>query len=159
MHIEEKDVYFHELDTSKIVDATVILDIDGTITCSSHTKIDEKVRQKIRCLEERNSVYVFSNNHNKERSRKIAHDLKLPYIASPHKKPNKKVLSFIEGYTCPVVVIGDKYLTDTLFAQFIDARHIRVRRYKCATDSFMDRIGCLFDDAVYAVAKLLHLVS
>ncbi|MEA3322695.1 MAG: hypothetical protein U9Q12_00565 [Patescibacteria group bacterium] len=158
MHIEEKNIFFHELDVNNIFDTTVILDIDGTLTCSSKKDIDENVIGVIRKLQEKNAVYVFSNNYDGKRSREIAVSLDLPYIESPHKKPSKKILKYIDE-TCSVVAIGDKYLTDGLFAQFAGARHIRVKRYRCEDDSLADKLACLLDDVMYAIARLLHIVN
>jgi predicted HAD superfamily phosphohydrolase YqeG len=156
MSKEQKDIFFHEIDVSKIHNSTVILDIDGTLACSSKKDIQQKVINVIRALQKTNVVYVFSNNYDGIRSRKIASSLKLPYIESPHKKPSKKILHYIEE-TCPVVAIGDKYLTDGLFAQRIGARYIKVKRYRCKKDSLADKMACILDDVVYAVAKFLQI--
>ncbi|XLQ20417.1 MAG: hypothetical protein ACKUBY_01390 [Candidatus Moraniibacteriota bacterium] len=159
MIIKQKDIFFHEIDYSEINDSIVILDIDGTLACSSKKTIDENVLVIIRKLQKNNSVYVFSNNYNGVRSREIAKSINLPYIESPYKKPNKKVLHYIDGDICDVVTIGDKYLTDGLFAQFIKAEHIRVKRYRCKEDSIADKLACCLDDIVYFFAKSVRLVK
>ena len=94
MFIEDKNIFFHDLNVDNIFDTTVILDIDGTLTCSSKKEIDENVIKVIRELQKQNTVYVFSNNYNGKRSREIAKSIDLPYIESPHKKPNKKILKY-----------------------------------------------------------------
>lgn len=154
--IEEN--FFHQIATDSIYDSVVILDIDGTLTCSSKIEIATEVVSVIRKLQKRNAVYVFSNNYNGERSRKIATQLELPYIEAPHKKPNKRILDYIDTGTCPVVAVGDKYLTDGLFAQFTRAKHVRVKRYRCASDSVFDKVSCFFDDSIYFLAKLFRFV-
>ncbi len=151
--------FFHDVSTDAISDSVVILDIDGTLTCSSSMHINDRVREKIRELKKTNAVYIFSNNYDGERSRIIAHDLGLPYIEAPHKKPNKKILNYIERGTSPVVAIGDKFLTDGLFAHFSRATHIRVRRYRCSADSVWDRLACIFDDCAYFIAHLVGLTK
>lgn len=158
MKVREEN-FFHEIAIGSISDSIVILDIDGTLTCSSRCSIDKRVLDVVQVLQENNTVYVFSNNYNGARSRKIAADLNLPYIESPHKKPNRRVLNYIAERGCPVVAIGDKYLTDGLLAQFAQAHHIRVKRYRCKDDSFVDRAACLFDDCVYFFARLLRLTK
>ena len=45
-------------------------------------------------------------------------------------------------------MIGDKFLTDELFAVFAGARYVRVQRYACRGDSLFARVGCVFDDMV-----------
>ncbi|PID51925.1 MAG: hypothetical protein CR972_04440 [Candidatus Moraniibacteriota bacterium] len=154
----KQEKFFHQIVTKDIFDSVVILDIDGTVTCSSQTEICPEVVAVIRKLQERNAVYIFSNNYNGKRSRIIAKKLQLPYIEAPHKKPNKKILNYIDTGTCTVVAIGDKYLTDGLFAQFAKTKHIRVKRYRCKEDSLFDKASCLFDDCVYKLAKLFRCV-
>ncbi len=157
MKIKKLDIFFHELNVDDIYNMTVILDIDGTLVCSSEKKVNKAVIKIIRKLQEQNALYIFSNNYNWKRSREIANDLSLPYINSPHKKPNKKILKYIDA-TCPIVVIGDKYLTDGLFAQFIEAKHIYIKRYRCKKDSMLDKFTCFLDDLVYVIVKILHIV-
>lgn len=154
-----KDIFFHQITTEMIIRSVVILDIDGTLTCSSRCDIDDKVLYVIRELQKKNTVYIFSNNYNGTRSRNIAHDLNLPYIEAPHKKPNKKILDYIDTGTSPVIAIGDKYLTDGLFAHFIGAHYIRVRRYRAIEDSYIDKATCLFDDCVYMIARFLRVTK
>jgi len=158
MFIEDKSIFFHELDTDSIVDSVVILDIDGTLTCSSQRVVRQEVITVIRALQQRNTVYAFSNNYDGKKSREIAKSIDVPYIDAPHKKPNKKILKYIDE-TCPAVAIGDKYLTDGLFAQFIGAHHIRVKRYRCKGDSVADKMACFIDDIAYAIAKFFHIVT
>jgi predicted HAD superfamily phosphohydrolase YqeG len=150
--------FFHEMNVAAIRDAVVILDIDGTLTCSSCMYVEDRVRTVIALIRQHNAVYVFSNNYNNARSRRIAADLDLAYIESPHKKPNTKILKYIDEKTAPMIAIGDKYLTDGLFAYFINAQHIRVRRYHCANDSIFDKTACLFDDVMYRIARMIGVV-
>ncbi len=151
--------FFHELHVESIEGSIIVLDIDGTIMCSSSKIVDQSVKDVIKLLQQKNTVYVFSNNFNGQRSRMIAKQLQLPYIESPYKKPHKKILNYIEHAMTPIVTIGDKYLTDGLFAQFIHAKHIRVSRYRCAKDSFADRSACAFDDCVYFGARICGFVK
>lgn len=157
MYIEEGK-YFHELHVASLTGAVVILDIDGTLTCSSSMHVSDAVRDTISRFQKENVVYIFSNNYNGQRSRAIAQDLGLPYIEAPHKKPNKKILHYIDHGTAPIIAIGDKYLTDGLFAQFTRVRHIRVRRYRCPQDSLVDRAACVFDDIMYRIARMAGVV-
>jgi predicted HAD superfamily phosphohydrolase YqeG len=159
MKIEQKNIFFHELNIDEISGMTVILDIDGTLTCSSQKNVSQRVIKIIRLLEQKNAVYAFSNNYNGHRSREIAKNINVPYIESPHKKPNKKVLNYIDGEVYDVVAIGDKYLTDGLFAQSIGAKHIKVYRYRCSSDSVADKLACLLDDLVYFCVKYLGIVK
>lgn len=151
--------FFHELSVESFSDTVIIIDIDGTLACSSSLNVDARACAVIRQLQERNTVYAFSNNYNGSRSREIAEMLQLPYIEAPHKKPNKKILRYIDIGTSPVIAIGDKFLTDGLFAYFIKAEYIRVQRYRCENDTTIDKLACMLDDCAYGLACILGLVQ
>lgn len=151
--------FFHELSVESFSDMVIIIDIDGTLACSSSLEVDARARVVIGQLQERNTVYAFSNNYNGSRSRHIAKMLQLPYIEAPHKKPNKRILHYIDIGTSPVIAIGDKFLTDGLFAYFIKAKYIRVKRYRCDGDTALDRLACIVDDCVYGLVCVLGLVE
>jgi len=157
MNNKEERKYFHEIDANAIKNTIVIIDIDGTVVCSSRSDASDEVRHTVRALEENNTVYAFSNNFNGTRSRAVAKDLGLPYIESPYRKPNPKIINYIKKNKEQLVMIGDKYLTDYLFARFAGGTCIHVRRYTCASDRAASRAACLLDDAVYAVAKLFRI--
>lgn len=158
MQKEQENKYFHEIDTEAITDAVVILDVDSTLVCSSQREISEAVRDMVRALQEKNTVYIFSNNFDKSRGPAIAKSLNVPYINAPHRKPNKKILNYIKEIDQEIVVIGDKYLTDELFARFSGGTFIRVQSYRCDSDHWTSHAATIFDDAVYALARLLRIV-
>lgn len=158
MNNKEERKYFHEIDADAIKDTIVIIDIDGTVVCSSRSDASDDVHRKVRVLEANNTVYAFSNNFNGTRSRAVAKDLGISYIESPYHKPNPKIIDYIKKDKRELVMIGDKYLTDQLFARFTGGRFIHVRRYECDSDSWVSRTACLFDDAIYALAKLFRIV-
>ncbi len=147
------------MQTADIWDAVVIVDIDGTLVCSSRSTVSPRVAAVVRALQQHNAVYLFSNSYNQKRSRAIAHALGVPYIPAPHKKPRAKILTYIPHRPHKrIVVIGDKYLTDGLFARFIGATYIRVARYRCPDDSLFDKANCLCDDVVYTVLRWIGVV-
>lgn len=155
--MKEEKKYFHEIDAAEISDSIVIIDIDGTVVCSSRSDASDAVRKVVYALKEKNTVYAFSNNFNGKRSRAVAKDLDIPYIASPYRKPNPKIIDYIKKDKQELVMIGDKYLTDHLFARFAAGRFIHVRRYTCKSDHLASRAACLLDDTVYAIAKVIRV--
>lgn len=159
MDVVDRGKFFHEIPTESLVGSVVVLDIDGTITCSSQMCVRDSVRAKVAQICEKNTVYIFSNNFNGVRSRQIARDLGIAYIEAPHKKPSTKILRYIDHGVSPIVTIGDKFLTDELFARFAKVSYLRVRRYRCANDSLWDRLACGIDDLSYVIARILRLTK
>lgn len=118
--------YFRDLDITHFKGAQVIVDIDGTIVEDGGVLVRNPEKEVIRKLHQIGAVYLCSNG-NIERTKRVAHDLGVLYIDTHHKKPNKKA-----GATLPHahkrVVIGDKVLTDGLFALNLGATFVQVLR-------------------------------
>ena len=146
------------LDVRGLRDATVILDIDGTITGDGQVVFSDTVFAKIRELASRNVVYVFSNHPNNNRNRIVASRVGCALIETPHRKPNPKVLCGLppDHRAQPLVVIGDKIMVDGLFAWRIGARFIRVRRVRSTLDRRSVRATYLLDDVVGAIGAIFR---
>lgn len=124
--MRDEKKHFHEIDVNMIKNKIVIIDIDGTLVCPSGSDPSDAVHEKVRELEGHNTVYAFSNNFNGTRSRAVADKLGLAYIESPFRKPNPKIINYIKKGEQKLVMIGDKYLTDHLFAHFAKGEFIHV---------------------------------
>ena len=143
--------FLHNLDPHTITHCRIIVDIDGTVTCPSRERVHADVVAVVRALQRTNDVFLFSNNFDGARSRRIAAALGVPYVEASCRKPRRAVADTLPASARPLVVIGDKFLTDELFAVFTGARYVRVRRYACREDSLFARAGCLFDDVMRAL--------
>lgn len=144
------------LDVRGLRDATVILDIDGTITGDGQVVFSDTVFAKIRELASRNAVYVFSNHRNNTRNRIAASRLGCALIETLHRKPNPKVLCGLppDHRARPLVVIGDKIIVDGVFAWRIGARFIQVGRVRSASDARLVRAAYLLDDLVAVIGSI-----
>ncbi len=140
--------YFHNIDPERFARCRIIVDIDGTLTCPSRDDVRDDVMAVLHALQRANDVVLFSNNFDGARSRRIAASLSVPYLDASCRKPRRAVADALPPSDRPIVVIGDKFLTDELFAVFVGARYVRVRRYMCRNDSLFARVGCVFDDVV-----------
>ena len=140
--------FLHNLDPQTIQHHRIIVDIDGTVTCPSQEHVHADVVAVIHALQRTNEVFLFSNNFDGARSRRIAAAMGVPYVETPYRKPRRAVLAALPPSQRPLAVIGDKFLTDELFAVFAGARYVRVQRYACRGDSLFARVGCVFDDMV-----------
>lgn len=136
---------------------TVILDIDGTITADGQVECSSGVLATLRDLAARNNVYLGSNHQNRARNRAIARRIGCFCIETPHLKPNSKVFEAIPAChrTQPIVVIGDKYLVDGLFARRIGALFIKVGRITSTDDRTFVKVAYFLDDLVSTIAGWL----
>lgn len=144
--------YFFEIDSVPISEKVILLDIDGTIASDDNEDVSLRDIEMIRLLEADNEVYLLSNNRNRERIRNVEGITGLQHLSTQSKKPSKKILeaSELKGQK-KILVIGDKYLTDVLFARRIGAEYIKVKRLSEETDRFFVKLTFLVDDLVYSI--------
>ena len=141
--------YFKDLDVFAWSGKTIIVDIDGTITTDSVLDFDPLVFSKIQEMAMANSVFLFSNNKFKERNDALSGRLQIPFLKTPYKKPNKKVISALpENLRKNIVVVGDKSFIDGLFAKNINAEFIKVKRLTGKTDRLVAKLIYFFDDII-----------
>lgn len=151
--------YFSDINTEEIKDRLIILDIDGTIIADGEEIVGERAIAKINDLKRNNKVYLFSNKGNTERNKKIFSTAGISYINSTRRKPSKKVLDSVKnGEKLPILIVGDKFLTDGLFAKNIGADFLKVRRITSVKDDLFFKFLYMFDDAAHIFWRYLSLV-
>lgn len=146
--------FFHEIKSHEFKNYIILLDIDGTITNHGNFEIEQKVVNKIIELKDNNSLYLCSNNRNKQRNMRIANRLNVPLLACPYKKPNINIVnSIINIKDSPLLIIGDNYLTDVRFALRLNCSYIRVKRMISHYDSIFMKTFYVLDDLIYLLMK------
>jgi len=145
---------FQEINIGEINDYIVFLDIDGTIINDDEHKVSEENLQVINELKKYNQVYLCSNSRNRERNIKVGELANAEYIDTNLRKPSKKILDLIDHTPFTKrLVIGDKFLTDGLFAKNIKAEFIKVKRITSENDRFYIKFLYFIDDLVSKIIK------
>ena len=139
---------FVELDTSSFAESVVILDIDGTLTADGLEPSPEAM-EKVGELALVADVLLCSNGR-RDRTKKIASNLNVAFIHTSHNKPSRRVVEELMLDDRKVFVIGDKLLTDGLFASNINAIFVPVKRITGGED--------LFTRIIYGVDNILMKV-
>ena len=119
--------FFEELDTPW-QGAVIFLDIDGTLRPDGEKDMSPQVLIKLEGLKAQNAVRLISNK------------------GSKIKKPSRVVADGVDIDGKKVIVIGDKFLTDYLFAKNIGAEFIKVRRKLSGHESFFVKFTYWIDD-------------
>lgn len=128
MHFSRhKTLSFFEDMAVTISDMIVLLDIDGTLVPDGYVECPAAVQEKIKEFQRKNTVYLCTNTRRMERVIDLETFLGVPAVSHVYKKPSKKVIKDID-IDRPVAVIGEKFLTDFLFAKRIGAKFIQVKR-------------------------------
>lgn len=150
---------FADLDTSRFRDSIVIVDIDGTITYDRSAELSPESLRVLRELTAHNRVYLCSNTKDVGRVASLASISGTFHLASPYRKPNRRVLEGVadrEGKR--VVVIGDKRLTDGLFAKRIGAEFVPVERLTHRSDRSHIALTYRLDDTYHVLSGYLRLM-
>ena len=139
--------YFIEMDCQDLAGYLILLDVDGTVMEDGGVELAPGVIKKIDKLKQKNKIYFCSNKNVCKRLEKITVEAGVGCVESPYKKPSSGILKFIDnGENLPLLVIGDKFLTDGLFAKNIGARFIKVRRILSRKDKWHVKAIYLIDD-------------
>lgn len=152
--------YFSELDVEKLCNNNFIfLDIDGTVANDGQHFVDNNILSKINELKKNNELYFCSNKNICDRFKEITAATGIFCLNIPHKKPDVKILKFIKNHkNFPLLVIGDKFLTDGLFAIRIGARFVMVRRLVSKSDSWQVKTIYLFDDIIFYLFRRIWFI-
>ena len=139
--------YFKELNISALSGKTIILDIDGTITMDRSSDIDPLVLIKIKEMNLSNNVFLFSNSKLPDRNRILAEKLQVSLLESSFKKPSRRVIDGLPNQLkSNITIIGDKVLTDGIFAKNIQADFIKIKHLQGENDSLKIKIIYILDN-------------
>lgn len=144
--------FFRELDICAIKDYLIFLDIDGTVVEENGSLMDEATAAKVEELKKRNKIYLCSNKRRSDRNVAVAEVLNLPCLGTPYRKPDKRILGFVpeqDKANRPLLVIGDRFLIDGLFAKNIRSKFIKVRKMIPAKGNLIAKITYWLDLVFY----------
>lgn len=151
-------IYMPEIPFERVTDLSlnnrvIILDIDGTIVADNTLEIDPQIQNALNELQKTNVVYLSSNSRNHGRNEAIARNLGIPLLKPRIRKPSKQVfLALPREHRHDLVVIGDKFLTDGLFAIRIHVPFIKVRR-RCGQDRWFITFLYQIDNIIFHFCK------
>ncbi|MBI5414648.1 HAD-IIIA family hydrolase [Candidatus Peregrinibacteria bacterium] len=147
--------YFEELNISALKNSLILLDVDGTLAPDNEYDFSEKVQKKLRELHEHNEIFLCTNSRNRERTNQLEKILEIPVLSSKYRKPSKKILRDLDQFhNKKIVVIGDKFLTDYLFAKNIGAEFVWVKRKISGNERWWIRGYNFIDDVLSAFARI-----
>jgi predicted HAD superfamily phosphohydrolase YqeG len=141
-----------------IRDRTILLDIDGVLMADAEDTIHPETRPHIDTLIENNDVWIVSNTLRTERRPKTAAQLGVTWADTPHRKPSTQIMKALPyNDRKPLLVIGDKFFTDGLFAIRIgaDAFLLKDRRTH-PNDRWYIKLSYILDDFFSGLLKFLY---
>jgi len=141
--------YFHQIDFQDIKNHCILIDIDGTLAAHNQEVSEPMIFEQIEKIKPHNYLLICSNNYNQQRQEKTAQDLNIEILTSSYKKPNPRVLENLSKKNQPILIIGDKFLTDQRLARKTRTKFIKVKRVTATTDPWYVKISYWFDDFFY----------
>jgi len=135
---------FTELNIDNFAESIVVLDVDGTLVFDGDLALSTDTILKIKELSNISKVYLFSNG-DVSRTKKISNDCGVYFLESEYKKPSAKVAESLIINDEKLFVIGDKFITDGLFASNIGASFVHVDRIMSGQENFFNKIIYILD--------------
>ena len=130
----------------------IFLDVDGTLVGDGGAKLDKATLKTFSELKKNNTIILCSNSPKKNRTRKLAEELKIAWTKGTFKKPDKRLL---DGLRFPrnkkIVVIGNLFCIDGRFAKNIGARFFPVKTLLGAHDIWTDKCFYFIDRHVFSL--------
>jgi len=155
MNVTIDSMLFKDLNTDGLKGYIIFLDIDGTLVDDNTLELNEATKRKVRELEISNQLYLCSNSRNHERNKKVAELAGIEYIDTDIRKPSKMILELVDHSSYKKrLVIGDKFLTDGLFAKNIKAEFIKVKRIESDNDRLYIKFLYWIDDLASKIIKI-----
>lgn len=147
---------FEDLDHASLAGATVFLDVDGTLVADKGETLAPPAIAAVTRLADVTDLYLCSNG-NGARTKRLAEELgvaALPKLRKP--LPHAAVRSITRRER--TIVIGDKFLTDGLFALMLGAEFIMVESLREAGDSISAQLTYAVDGIAWRLAGYLALM-
>lgn len=133
-----------------ITDSVVLLDVDGTLLPDGSSELEAYTLEQARSLASRNRVYLVSNGSDHRRVERIA--VRIGAQVAPSGVPSgKPAISAMKGIVLngrPCVVMGDKCLTDGIFARRTGSRFVLIERKRSGQERLSVRLSYWVDSVV-----------
>jgi len=152
--------YFEDISSGYFENKIIFLDIDGTLLPDGNFDFDSSVIRHLEGLKQNNKVFLCTNSGDRIRSSKIETALGLPIVTHNHKKPSLRIIENlgIKKGGGNLLVIGDKFLTDGLFALNIGAEFVKVGRKISGKESLDVKIVNFLDNILWQMAKFVRII-
>jgi predicted HAD superfamily phosphohydrolase YqeG len=143
---------FLELDEASLVGATLVVDVDGTLVPDKQAMLRSSVEEKLRSLSKESTIFLCSNGSPRSAEAFASQTGVRSFRA---RKPLLGSSRAHIGTPSRCVVIGDKYLTDGIFAGALGAEFIKVSHLRAPTDGLFARTSYVIDDIAWRASPAI----
>jgi uncharacterized protein len=124
---------FYDIDLDKLKKEGITLiacDLDNTIIPHDVVVGDDKVKKRIKEIQDKGFTFVIISNNHINRVKTFSDDLNIPYYYNSRKPLKKNYAKILEDYNVDpknVVLVGDQILTDIFGANRMNLNSILVK--------------------------------
>lgn len=147
---------FTDLQPADFAGATIFLDVDGTLAPDHVRILSEDVQVLLKEFVRHVDELYFCSNGSPKYARELAtqYGAQFLYVHKPLTGKAKAVASSAKRS----IVVGDKFITDGMFAKFLGVEFIKVDHAVSGDESLLVRFVNLVDDTLWRVVNLLRLM-
>jgi len=155
--------YFSDLDFTDNRVEVIIVDIDGCLVADDEEYMSPEFADTLSRLSKNREVFLLSNKKRHHRNKILAEKSGVAYLETNLRKPSFHLRKFLRDQIINFdhktkMVIGDKYLTDGLFAKVIGADFFKVKRLIVENQSFVTKVIYFVDDLSFIFVCYLKLI-
>lgn len=147
---------FRNIDVAALPPGQVVLDLDGTLVLDGAEEVGAEESRALECLTRERAVFLVTNKGGK-RAAQIAERAGVVYIQHDSKKPDPRIARLLPGAT-ERVVLGDKVLTDGLFAFLTGARFVQITPLRAETERLSTRVLYAVDASMARIVAYVTLM-
>lgn len=148
--------YFRDLEVTRFSGGRVYLDLDGTLVPDGEKRLGNAEANTLRALSKVAEVIIVSNK-GEHRAPRIAHEFTISAADTSYRKPDPRIVQDFPSTDRPTFVLGDKYLTDGIFASRIGAEFIKFTPLQSGEEDAATKSVYRLDAAVFTVVSLFRL--
>jgi predicted HAD superfamily phosphohydrolase YqeG len=128
------------------VACTVLLDVDGTLVPDRGDEPSPEVTAAVARWKELHRVLLCSNSRDRSRVERVAAQLGCGVANRRYRKPSPRVLQEAGSPAGPLLVVGDRALTDGLLAWRTGAAFTQTLPLRSSSDALLPRLAYALDD-------------
>ncbi|MFA5987550.1 MAG: UbiA family prenyltransferase [Candidatus Paceibacterota bacterium] len=140
----------------RVVDSIIFFDVDGTLVADGGNLLNKDTISILEKTKENNSLFFISNKRAADGRNKVV-SKQIGVVFLEGKKPWLKIPLDLANSGKKNIVVGDKFLTDGLFAIWNDADFFKVDHFRSKSDSLLIKISYMVDDVAFFVFSAVCL--
>lgn len=148
-------MFFKDFDFSEFRGMRVFLDVDGVLVPEGEETLAPAEAHALAELSHEATEIFLVSNHGVARLPELAEEFGIEAVVSECRKPNRCVVAHLPAPKGEEMVIGNRVLTDGLFASRIGAAFVRATHLARGDESAFQKFSYFVDDIAWFLVQAL----